>query len=159
VAGGNPYRTRSGPNVFAQGSKGTYVATIQAALIGEGYEIVVDGVFGPNTDAAVRSFQHTNSLRPDGIVGPKTWNALLHGNPYPGKTITQALWDEYENIEWAARILRHRFEQCGHGSWTLAISAYNGGCGNNVVVHTGRVLDNWKGKIVYLPDDPRQELF
>jgi len=39
--------------------------------------LVLDGVFGPKTDAAVRSFQRARGLVVDGIVGPKTWVALL----------------------------------------------------------------------------------
>ena len=31
---------------------------------------------GPKTEAAVREFQRSHSLVPDGIVGPKTWAAL-----------------------------------------------------------------------------------
>lgn len=36
----------------------------------------VDGVFGPKTESAVRTFQREHNLVPDGIVGPKTWQAL-----------------------------------------------------------------------------------
>ncbi len=36
----------------------------------------IDGNFGPNTDTAVRSFQQSDSLVVDGIVGPLTWAAL-----------------------------------------------------------------------------------
>src|SRR5438094_10302039 len=36
----------------------------------------IDGVFGPKTEAAVRSFQQGAGLTVDGIVGPQTWAAL-----------------------------------------------------------------------------------
>ncbi|AIS53558.1 peptidoglycan-binding domain-containing protein [Thermoanaerobacter kivui] len=36
----------------------------------------VDGIFGKNTDAAIRAFQKANGLTPDGIIGPKTLQAL-----------------------------------------------------------------------------------
>ena len=34
-----------------------------------------DGVFGPGTEAAVRQWQRSKGLVPDGIVGPASWEA------------------------------------------------------------------------------------
>jgi peptidoglycan hydrolase-like protein with peptidoglycan-binding domain len=39
----------------------------------------LDGVFGAETERAVRAFQTENDLTVDGIVGRNTWQALLNG--------------------------------------------------------------------------------
>ena len=39
--------------------------------------LTVDGVFGRNTDYAVRSFQKDNNVNVDGIVGIDTWSKLI----------------------------------------------------------------------------------
>lgn len=56
--------------------KGTFVKSIQEALVDRGYKITVDGVFGPATDAAVRDWQRRNQLKIDGVAGPKTIKSL-----------------------------------------------------------------------------------
>jgi hypothetical protein len=38
--------------------------------------LVVDGIFGAKTEAAVKNFQQKNGLAADGIVGNKTWRKL-----------------------------------------------------------------------------------
>jgi peptidoglycan hydrolase-like protein with peptidoglycan-binding domain len=58
------------------GSQGRAVRALQEALVEQGWEIDVDGDFGPGTDEAVREFQEENELDVDGIVGPATWAAL-----------------------------------------------------------------------------------
>ena len=39
--------------------------------------VTVDGVFGPQTQAAVIAVQNWFDLEPDGVVGPITWNAII----------------------------------------------------------------------------------
>jgi peptidoglycan hydrolase-like protein with peptidoglycan-binding domain len=41
--------------------------------------VQIDGIFGPQTDSAVRGFQDALSITVDGIVGPVTWRALVSG--------------------------------------------------------------------------------
>jgi peptidoglycan hydrolase-like protein with peptidoglycan-binding domain len=53
------------------------VRTLQYLLRARGQNLAVDGIFGPVTDAAVRDFQQRNGLAVDGIVGSKTWSALI----------------------------------------------------------------------------------
>ena len=37
---------------------------------------MADGIFGPNTEEAVKELQKAKGLAADGIVGPRTWAAL-----------------------------------------------------------------------------------
>ncbi len=53
------------------------VKTLQYLLRARGHNLTVDGIFGPNTDAAVRAFQQQKGLAVDGIVGPNTWSTLI----------------------------------------------------------------------------------
>ena len=55
-------------DVLKKGSKGPAVVTLQEFL-----KLTADGVFGPKTESAVKSYQKKNGLVPDGVVGPKTW--------------------------------------------------------------------------------------
>lgn len=50
---------------------GNVVVALQRAL-----GIGADGVFGPQTEAAIRSVQARHGLAVDGVVGPATWHAL-----------------------------------------------------------------------------------
>lgn len=59
-----------------RGSKGPDVVYLQQRLSAQGYWLTADGSFGPATESAVRSFQRSNGLSADGVVGPMTWAAL-----------------------------------------------------------------------------------
>lgn len=53
------------------------VAIVQKQLNLYGYDLDVDGYFGPKTLEAIKSFQSTQGLEVDGIIGPKTWEVLF----------------------------------------------------------------------------------
>jgi peptidoglycan hydrolase-like protein with peptidoglycan-binding domain len=57
---------------LSAGSEGRQVELLQRALGG----IKVDGIFGPETEAAVQTFQTHSGLTVDGVVGPATSAAL-----------------------------------------------------------------------------------
>ena len=59
------------------GSTGSAVNKLQNVLNEHGYDLAVDGIFGPKTQAAVRDYQKKNGLKLDGIVGKETWGSLL----------------------------------------------------------------------------------
>ncbi len=52
------------------------VGVLQKLLNRTGFRLVPDGNFGPRTESAVKEFQRLYRLRPDGIVGEKTWPRL-----------------------------------------------------------------------------------
>lgn len=62
--------------VLRQGASGAAVTLLQTLLRDVVTPIGVDGAFGPETLAAVKSFQKRTGLTADGVVGPKTWAAL-----------------------------------------------------------------------------------
>lgn len=54
-------------------------AQVQALLNNYGYGLVVDGISGPKTVAAIKDFQSKHGLKVDGIAGPFTLAALRGG--------------------------------------------------------------------------------
>ncbi len=59
------------------GDRGQTVKLLQTHLQKLGYYgSALDGIFGPLTEAGVRSFQQDQSLLVDGVVGPLTWQRL-----------------------------------------------------------------------------------
>ena len=61
---------------LCKGMVGCDVMFMQAGLTCRGHGCKVDGIYGDDTDAALKGFQTEQGLVPDGICGPKTWAAL-----------------------------------------------------------------------------------
>lgn len=60
-----------GRPTIRRGATGKLVEQVQKVV-----GVPVDGTFGPKTEAAVRAFQRSRGLVPDGIIGPQTWADL-----------------------------------------------------------------------------------
>lgn len=65
------------------GNKLPSVGVLQKLLNRVGAKLDSDGIFGPKTQAAVKHFQHSVHLDPDGIVGEDTWPRLTEGLDLP----------------------------------------------------------------------------
>jgi len=64
------------PTTLRRGDRGQEIRNLQQALNNQGYDLSVDGVFGHDTEQAVKDFQSNNGLRADGYVGAQTRSAL-----------------------------------------------------------------------------------
>ncbi len=63
--------------VVKKGDNSLNTKAIQYFLKYRGYSVAIDGVFGTDTESAVKSFQSANGLTADGIVGQATWSKLI----------------------------------------------------------------------------------
>ncbi|MFI6416012.1 peptidoglycan-binding protein [Streptomyces sp. NPDC050842] len=90
-----PHPSVDWPTVRA-GRHGPDVRTAQSLL-----GIRADGRFGPATTHAVRGFQGRHRLRADGVVGPRTWAALV-------RTVRTG------DSGGAVRAVQHQLAACGH---------------------------------------------
>lgn len=69
---GNPYKRTD--SIMKSGSRGESVKWLQYVLNEKGYDLKIDGVYGPKTEAAVRQFQ--TDVFVDGIAGEITLKKL-----------------------------------------------------------------------------------
>jgi peptidoglycan hydrolase-like protein with peptidoglycan-binding domain len=73
--------TASSEVVVKRGDRGSAVRKVQEEL-----GITADGVFGAQTERAVKRFQRSHDLMPDGIVGPLT-RAALGLRPFSSRAV------------------------------------------------------------------------
>ncbi|MFD1718990.1 peptidoglycan-binding domain-containing protein [Georgenia deserti] len=68
---------------LAYGNRGEPVQYLQCVLNDIGYDLAIDGVFGPRTESAVKHWQarHPYLGRWDGVVDLDTWRSLEAGAP------------------------------------------------------------------------------
>jgi hypothetical protein len=71
----NPYARPYG--LVKPGMRGEPVQWVQWELNQQGISLKVDGIYGPKTEDAVRTFQSRSHLACDAIVGPRTVAALI----------------------------------------------------------------------------------
>lgn len=72
--------------VIRKGARGSTVLKVQKIL-----HLAEDGIFGDLTDEVVREFQKSRGLSADGIVGVKTWAALLDGSTAATRKIDEII--------------------------------------------------------------------
>ncbi|GGP16549.1 peptidoglycan-binding domain-containing protein [Oceanobacillus neutriphilus] len=70
---------------------GLEVQLVQEKLNHFGLKVEADGIFGSETEKQVRQFQADNDLVADGIVGEKTWTALLFDENKDQFTVDDAI--------------------------------------------------------------------
>ena len=69
-------------SVIDNGQKGTAVVLLQGILQKMGHRIKSDGIFGPSTEEAVRTFQTEQGIDVDGRVGQDTAKKLVEALYY-----------------------------------------------------------------------------
>ena len=115
------------------GDSGEDVKHMQAALKACGYDyIVVDGNFGPKTEAVLKAYQAAHGLAVDGVYGPATQSSLA-GAPKPVPAPSAGLQNEALATESLKEGLSHLGvkEVTGHndGPFINMIQKWYGGAG------------------------------
>jgi hypothetical protein len=66
---------------IGRGAEGDVVVWAQEHLVSAGSAIAIDGIFGPQTESAVKRFQSRHAILATGVITPATWTALLRFKP------------------------------------------------------------------------------
>jgi peptidoglycan hydrolase-like protein with peptidoglycan-binding domain len=104
-------------NTIKQGAIGAEVKQLQDYLKQLGYIISVDGNFGPGTYNTVVQFQTKMGLTADGVVGPKTWEALEKEVAILQQLLSVIMYDsDLEGKELLSNNLLFLFKKAGYES-------------------------------------------
>ena len=111
--------------LLRKGDTGAAIKLLQHRLNLVGSQLTVDGIWGVQTDSAVRNYQYKAGLTVDGIVGPKTQAALIRDAILTraeelGKYLVKHKW-HYQDKTYRAkstfevtRKLEHPGSTCSH---------------------------------------------
>ncbi len=116
------------------GSTGNAVRAVQSQIRSRSGWLTVDGIFGPETDSAVRSFQSFCELSVDGIVGPNTWNALVlaylrAANGQAAADLVYQAWTKNDRVAAAYEAIPQAVETLFARSWSASDGWTFAGCG------------------------------
>ena len=124
-------RQNTSDGLLRKGDTGAAIKLLQHRLNLVGSQLTVDGIWGVQTDSAVRNYQYKAGLTVDGIVGPKTQAALIRDAILTraeelGKYLVKHKW-HYQDKTYRAkstfevtRKLEHPGSTCSHYvSWIL----------------------------------------
>ena len=129
-----PGKVAASPPKLKLGDSGPAVVDLQNLL-----GIKADGVFGPQTEQAVRDFQGSRNLLVDGIVGSHTWGALtasaLPKLPAPAFALSPAAIEQITKLAGDSDLARV--------SWTDRGTAPRGYI-KGMAVTFGQVYAKWK---------------
>ena len=75
-SGSAPLTSEVPAETITQGSSKESVRWLQKKLNNNGFQLKVDGIWGPKTAGALMVYQSQHSLKPDAICGPATKKAL-----------------------------------------------------------------------------------
>lgn len=141
-------------DLLNKGDRGDDVSEAQSVLEDEGYyDYAVDGIYGPITDSAVRSFQRDQGLVVDGIIGPNTRAALDDvdgGEAVEGASTSES--SESESSSSSEESTSSDADSSGE-TMTMEATAYTAECtGCSGITATGKNLNNDRGANVIAVD-------